>query len=620
MRRLLFVSAVLGLIAGLAQAQAPAPDAYTGPRLFVFGDSLSDNGNLFIANGGVYPNPSIYAWGRASNGPAWDERLGWALGNAPDAARLQAPWGGFGTAPQGWNFAHYGATVLNSGATQGQRLSAQVGYFARPDAAMTRFRAQDKITVWAGANDYLGFGATDTGLVTRTLAGQVRSLGQRGGKNMLVLNQPLWGNTPIGYERGDRNSLNNLMRAHNSALSTAVANLRGVDRLDAYYINIAALFTDVYTNPTVYGFSVVKPGTGTRGYCLGDGYGLSNCPRTYAFYDAIHPADSLHAVIGAYIGSQFNSIDARKLQGAQISQATANVLSLQAAIAMGKTVTGGFNDLAFVESGAPGSMTFAISETDVPGGALPDRLGGFNTGEFSLAGARLALGDGLELTAAVSSGLPNQARLSDFSDQDGESELMALTQTLGDYEFSVSAARSHQTATATRDTGFVYDPHAIAFLDQTQTLTLASIAKPFEVGAMTVTPDFSLGSATLKREAVQEFSPRGLAALNTGAASQKSAVYRASLSAAWHGKDARRSLGATLSTASTQADVVSAFTVLGIGDFDVRGELPVSEAVALTFEGTTPLADDWSLSLSGQAGQGGGETQSAARLTLSKAF
>ncbi len=83
-------------------------------------------------------------------------------------------------------------------------------------------------------------------------------------------------------------------------------------------------------------------------------------------------------------------------------------------------------------------------------------------------------------------------------------------------------------------------------------------------------------------------------ALNTGAASQKSAVYRASLSAAWHGKDARRSLGATLSTASTQADVVSAFTVLGIGDFNVRGELPVSEAVALMFEGTTPLADGWS--------------------------
>src|ERR1051325_6177463 len=48
-------------------------------RLIVFGDSLSDNGNLFALSGNTYPPPPYYL-GRFSNGPVWVEDLAERLG------------------------------------------------------------------------------------------------------------------------------------------------------------------------------------------------------------------------------------------------------------------------------------------------------------------------------------------------------------------------------------------------------------------------------------------------------------------------------------------------------------------------------------------------------------
>ena len=60
--------------ASLGCASAPA---YT--HLFAFGDSLSDAGNLYIADGGTLP-VSPYSAGHFSNGPTWVEDLSEKLG------------------------------------------------------------------------------------------------------------------------------------------------------------------------------------------------------------------------------------------------------------------------------------------------------------------------------------------------------------------------------------------------------------------------------------------------------------------------------------------------------------------------------------------------------------
>ena len=44
-------------------------------QIFVFGDSLSDTGNVLIGSDGTTPDPNAYFEGRFSNGPVWIERL-----------------------------------------------------------------------------------------------------------------------------------------------------------------------------------------------------------------------------------------------------------------------------------------------------------------------------------------------------------------------------------------------------------------------------------------------------------------------------------------------------------------------------------------------------------------
>jgi len=48
-------------------------------QIVVFGDSLSDSGNLFAATMGTTPPPPYYQ-GRFSNGPVWVEDLAGRLG------------------------------------------------------------------------------------------------------------------------------------------------------------------------------------------------------------------------------------------------------------------------------------------------------------------------------------------------------------------------------------------------------------------------------------------------------------------------------------------------------------------------------------------------------------
>src|SRR5215475_11575436 len=54
---------------------APAVSATTLTKLVVFGDSLSDTGNLFAATFGAVPPSPPYFQGRFSNGPVWVDAL-----------------------------------------------------------------------------------------------------------------------------------------------------------------------------------------------------------------------------------------------------------------------------------------------------------------------------------------------------------------------------------------------------------------------------------------------------------------------------------------------------------------------------------------------------------------
>lgn len=83
------------LSAPLASSQAQLASQ---PRLIIFGDSLTDTGNTFLATQGFIPNQDFYDSGRFTNGLTWIECFALQAETYPP---LPSRIGGF-------NFAHGG--------------------------------------------------------------------------------------------------------------------------------------------------------------------------------------------------------------------------------------------------------------------------------------------------------------------------------------------------------------------------------------------------------------------------------------------------------------------------------------------------------------------------------
>ncbi len=76
-RRSIRACTILACLAFLSIAARAALPAYTA--IYVFGDSYSDVGNVFLATGGLEPAAPYYN-GRFSNGPIWVDQVAGALG------------------------------------------------------------------------------------------------------------------------------------------------------------------------------------------------------------------------------------------------------------------------------------------------------------------------------------------------------------------------------------------------------------------------------------------------------------------------------------------------------------------------------------------------------------
>ena len=98
MSRFLRNAAAAALVVAALGACATTASAQSYTRLVVFGDSLSDNGNLYAVTGGTQPLSPPYYQGRFSNGPVFTELLGFNAGRytagAPVTGSVNYAFGG----------------------------------------------------------------------------------------------------------------------------------------------------------------------------------------------------------------------------------------------------------------------------------------------------------------------------------------------------------------------------------------------------------------------------------------------------------------------------------------------------------------------------------------------
>lgn len=281
----------------LAFAALCGSAAQAGPysNLYVFGDSLSDTGNVASTfPGGAFPAP--YNPGRVSNGLIWIDHL--AAGLGLNAGAVASNLGGNNYA---WAGARTGTALTPPG------VLAQVAGIYLPAVAGVS-DPNGLYVVVGGGNDmrdartaFSGASAADN--VGRQNAAQAAisnlfaslgALAQSGAKHVLLANLPDLGFTPeamFGGTAAASTDASNKFNALISGLEAAAEATFGLDIevLDLHGIGQAVLVDAATNGGGVYGI------TNATLPCF-----LSGAPscNVSAFSDSLHPTARLHAIFG----------------------------------------------------------------------------------------------------------------------------------------------------------------------------------------------------------------------------------------------------------------------------------------------------------------------------------
>ena len=327
-KRLLCAVGVLALsnLCGLVRA-----GAYSS--LVVFGDSLSDDGNLYVESGGVFPsfNPGVnpllvYTAGRLTDGPdthpatslsgVWVEQLATKLGVASPTPSLAGGTNyAFGGATSGT-----GNTALNGGLLQAQNVGDQVGLYL----STKPIDPNALYIVSAGANDITI--AADAGMTTSQVitAGttaefntksEVSALLQAGAKHVLWVSVVPLEKTPNYALSPENGAVQQASAAFHTSWLADLAALQllspgAVTGLDDY-----ALLGNVVANPGAFGLSNV---TNSALVDAQANPGLN--PDTYLFWDGEHPTTKGHQLLAnaanaAGAGADFGVVDGGRAGG-----------------------------------------------------------------------------------------------------------------------------------------------------------------------------------------------------------------------------------------------------------------------------------------------------------------
>ncbi|MBI2733159.1 MAG: PEP-CTERM sorting domain-containing protein [Aquabacterium sp.] len=259
-------------------------------ELVVFGDSLSDTGNLFALTESVTGTGqpgAPYVDGRFSNGPVAVETM---------ASKLGLPLTDFAYGGAQTGLGNYGGAKLYGTGVQGQ-----VGMFA--DALGGASADADALyVVWAGPNDFFAganmlSGSTSTTASTNLL-NDIKGLYQLGARHFFVPLMPNLGLTPAstaaevgtpGYKAAAAQRSFEYNQLLTTGLATLSASLAGaqIQSFDtaAFMAEQAALLGGQGFNTTDACFN-----SSAKTVCAN--------PDNYLFWDGVHPTAAAHALLG----------------------------------------------------------------------------------------------------------------------------------------------------------------------------------------------------------------------------------------------------------------------------------------------------------------------------------
>lgn len=208
----------------------------------MFGDSLTDNGNLYNYMWGYLPISPPYYQGHFSNGQVWAEYLYQDWYGEQNV-------GGF----QDYAVGGAGAVISRKGNLPFS-LSIELNdyyYWHTYDKPVTSLFA-----IWIGANNYLN-GPTNVDSITTSvvdsIGSAVESLARNGGNKFLIANLPDLSASPYAQKYGDTALMKELTDAHNQKLADKVSELKEeFPDIKIIFLDAHALLQEAMADPLKY--------------------------------------------------------------------------------------------------------------------------------------------------------------------------------------------------------------------------------------------------------------------------------------------------------------------------------------------------------------------------------
>lgn len=274
-------------------------------KFVVFGDSLSDNGNLYEYMKHQMPISPPYYQGRFTNGPLWIEKLTEHYYGESAALHLL-------------DYAFAGAGVSES-EDEDDDFETGALFSLKREVDSYLLSHRDKadesalFVIWIGSNNYIALPDEPEKTllaVNDGIQNEVERLVAHGAKNFMLMTIPDLGRTPGAIEFDSIDFLTDLTNRHNSMLKTRF------DLLQSKYPNVKWVFFDVnqmflsaLNQPDEYGF------TNTTGTCYESAMVEPSAQTVlkiastirpqlnpnacdgYLFFDIIHPTTVAHTYI-----------------------------------------------------------------------------------------------------------------------------------------------------------------------------------------------------------------------------------------------------------------------------------------------------------------------------------
>lgn len=275
-----------GLILASFSFHLSTAQAQDFTNVITFGDSLSDNGNLFAITGGTQPDPNLYFQGRFSNGKVWVEKLSEALTTRGMITLYESGVPTFNPAVGNVNAAIGGARTDDAATDPVFNIPQQLTDFG---AAGGTIGPNDLVTLWGGANNLfqdlpgVGSPAEAVQIAQSAAIAQIGNLNRLigpefGARTVLLPNLPPIPGIALGSNPSVPFNLTLDAGTRAAAAANPGANIVQMDVFNAFIV--------IVSNPQAFGF------TNVTNACLTDP--ACTDPSKYLFWDDVHPTTAAH--------------------------------------------------------------------------------------------------------------------------------------------------------------------------------------------------------------------------------------------------------------------------------------------------------------------------------------